>query len=258
MFDLFETTLSNNITRVFDGNDCLSQDIISISEILKIYSDIKTKRSNFRKEIEGKIEQKLNLINSNYYATVKDFDYKEHSMSISIYRLPKPKETCFVFGKIEDGICLLSISGAPKSNLDDIERLIQEELNELYEYEMAFEEFENDIFCVKSVNSDFRVSISAAFLSVFYNKTALTSAFRVMSLYEGEKAYCKCKCASLMESLKDREYEFLTKILIKVTDCPEWIQKKLPVVNQNEEKELLKPKKERFKYIKKVFRGFKK
>lgn len=258
MFDLFEITLSNNITRVFNGHDCFSHDMVSVSEILKIYSSIKEKKSEFRKEIEEKIDQKVKLINPNYYATVNDFNYKDYSISISVYRLPKPKETCFFFGKKNDAICLLSNFGAPKPDLNNICELIQEELTALFDYEMSLEEFENDIFCVKSVNSDFRVSISAAFLSVFYNKTALTSAFRVMSLYEGEKVYCKCKYTSLLELLKNREYEFLKNILISVSDCPKWLQEKLRPINQDDEKEPISPPKEKLKFIRKVLRGFRK
>lgn len=231
MFEPVATSIKESITKILGSNDCFCLDCISVFEILKIYREIKEEKEKVQQALKERITEKIKEINPDYVVDIDEFDYREMTLSILVYRYPRPKETKFVFG-MQEGIFECSFEGAIKADLTDIIGIIGDEVKELYQNAVKLKEYETTYLDEKSVNSDFFVNLSATFLSIYYNKRALTSDFKVVSFFEGDILYSKWNNCGIEEILEGREMEFVKKIFVSIASCPEWLQELLMPVRQ--------------------------
>lgn len=234
MFEPVATSIQESVTKILSSNDCFGLDCISVFEILKIYREIKEEKEKVEHALKERIIKKIKEINPAYECEVNDFDYGKMTLSVSVYRYPKPKETKFIFGMREENFEFFGFDGVAKADLNDIMGVIGDEVKELYQNAVKLKEYETTYVDVQSVNSSFFVSLSATFLSIYFNKRALTSDFKVVSFFEEDILYCKANSCDIEETLKDRKMEFVKNVVVNIASFPKWLQESLIAIRKEQ------------------------
>ena len=231
------------------------------------FFELRTNKEKTKKDIQSKIDVKLNTVDANYYATLYDFDYEDDVIAVSVHSKITDKETKFYFKKNENDFEILKIKGKKRPSLSNFLTLINSEINMWYDYAKELREAETIVYInICSVNSSFHLAVSGVCINIYYNKNHLTSDFRILSFYEGDKTYCKCKYDDIKTMLIGREMEFVKNVMVSVADCPKWMQEQLAIIRkeqikekeqkEQEEKakqEKLAKKQKRRQFLKKIF-----
>jgi len=226
------------ISQVLNSEDCQDQDSVSLFEVLSIYHEIKADKKRVKDEIEDKLNKKLKSINPKYSATIQDFESDTNNICIVVKKSAPKEKTKFYFKK-NNGI--LEVAGVKGySRFNDVLGLMGVYVEKWYDYCDALRQVEEEgKFNINSVNSAFFVNISYACICIYYNKTHVTSDFKILSLYDDSlNFYCMCRNNDITTFMKNKENQFLSNIFVKISDCPEWMQKHLILERQSQIEEI--------------------
>lgn len=258
--------IKDAIQKVFDCEPCLDPDSVSLFEILSVFYEIKSDKKRFKDEISHKLDSKLESVYSNFSVSVKEIDEFTNEICVVLRNTANRSRTKIYFGKNNGELVIRRINGYCKIN--NILQLMGAYIEELYDYYDAVHQTEKDgKFNINSVNSPFFVNISFACLCIYYNKTHITSDFRILSFYDDNlKFYCKSRNPDLTSFIKNRENEFLSNVFVKISDCPEWMHNHLALERQAQLEEIevaqqaelirqtkLAKKQKRREFLKKIF-----
>lgn len=226
------SNIKDAIQKVFECEPCLDPDSISLFEILSIFHEIKSDKKRFKDEISCKLDKKIESIDNNFSVIVQEIDDITNEICVVLRNTTNRNRTKIYFGKNNGELIICKIKGYCRIN--NVLQLMGAYIEELYDYYESLRKVElEEKFHINSVNSPFFVNISYSCLCIYYNKSHITSDFRILSFYDDNlKFYCKSRNESVTAFIKNRENEFLSNIFVKISDCPEWMQKHLILERQ--------------------------
>jgi len=267
MFEPVDATqIADAIRKIFDSEENFASEYISLCEVVSIYQKIIEDQSKVKENLETIINTKLQSINKQYSANIQEFDYDELTFCVTVCNENCDHKMAFYFYKEKNVISLLKAERSNKK-LKNILTLIKDEVNEWYDYCYKLKEFATQqCWGIQVSDSAFFVNISHQLTSVYYGEKCVLSKFLLVSCYENKKNYYKCKFENGDELMKGKEDKFVEKILLKITDCPEWMQEQLYKIRKEQlerkEKErqeeaarllLLAKKQKKRKILKRIF-----
>ena len=220
--------IGDAVEKVLNSEDTLNCECISLFEILSIYQEIKQNTENLKDKIESRITEKVKAINDKYYIVMHDFDYEKRMFCISIVDSLNETEVEIYFCKDNNIISIFATEGSVNHEFDDILSLIGVEVETWYDYCYKLREIYTQYSTnVKSQEAEFFLNISSTCVCIYFDKNQITSCFKLLSFYEADIIYCKCKFDDVLEIIKGRKVEFMKKIFVRISACPMWIREHL-------------------------------
>lgn len=239
---MFEPEVASNIKdaiqKVLASEPCLDPDSISLFEILSVFHEVKADKKRFREEVALQLNNKLKTVNNKYSVIIQENDDFTNEICVVLKNTTTRERTRIYFEKNNGELVISRIKGYCKIN--NVLELMGAHVEELYDYYEALHQAETDgKFNINSVNSPFFVNISFACLCIYYNKSHITSDFKIISFYDSSlRFYCKCRNEDVTTFIRYRENRFLSNIFVKISDCPEWMQEHLAFERQAQLEEI--------------------
>lgn len=166
---------------------------------------------------------------------VYDFDYDKNEMRIGIRNndLYGDYDEIVFAKKGED----LYVKRAETNKWKAILFTLGDDLSELYDKLIQYKNFKKqNKYYLKSVNSNFLVNVSFHGVNMFLENplSFFIHDFQLDSLSYKSGYNCECNSNAVISTIRGKENEIFKKIVIRIDDCPEWMQTQLYEIRQNQ------------------------
>lgn len=252
---------SSNILEVID--DVLNQPLNMDNSLASAYLVSKLGREIYEeyRRKEQFYEDKLNdVLKRKIYADARAYvnSYHNGNLDIGFKKFYGGKYENIVFSRKNNDIYIVS----SESYYDkDVLRAAHDVIDTIFDYYENKDKY--DVLC-KSVNSPLWVNIDYRATSIHDDRYSIASKFVVRNEYYGDGVKIECNSSKILEKLKEKENELLKKVFVKISECPEILQKPLQELRQKEiiynlkEQEKEFRKQQRKEKIEKIFPFIKK
>ena len=241
-------TTPNNL-----DSDCIS--LYSVTKLLRtLYKEYNNTKKTYKTKLDEEIKKEYGWTAT---TTIENFDYKNKELTVG-FSIDDGRNYKMAHYNKENEFQKLQLSKT-KYNLGKFYfKGYEDILSNLYDDFLPFEDFRNINFYkekITTVNSTFKANIYNYRVDIFVHNDDidhLHDYFRIEALTLGNEYNCDSINNEVEELFSNIEERFFKKIFVKINDCPEWMQKELSKIRQEQLKPKEEIKKEK-KLIKKLF-----
>ena len=215
-----------------------SIDAISLYDIVSI---VRRKKYEYEK-LKDYYEERLNYLLHDHYSIsygiiLYNFDYENHELSIGFSDIDDDYNR-MTFSK-QDGDLYLKESEEILYK-DKLFFLFSSILSSLYDEFLKYEDFFNQsVYEIKTINAKFLVKINEYGVELYIPSNKLFEPLFSIDAHSNRDVYnVGCNSGNVINTIKGSERELFKKVIVRINECPKWMQEELYELRKKQLQEL--------------------
>lgn len=204
---------------------------ISIVDLIDIIGYCRIGDACLTDKFKAKVDKKL--FKGNFLpAKFESFDYnpKTKEMKLVLHYYMHGEET-YEFKRLNNGDIIVTATTQPEK-VQRLLELVGDLLDDLCEYKEETLDYLNlNVSGLKSTNTDFVISMTKDGLGAIVPGLSINATYNWANCAEYA---ITCDSLSTSKLLRNNEENFLKKIRVNISDCPEWMRDELEYRNKKE------------------------
>lgn len=220
---------------------CISIDdntnLISLYEVSNLIKETYQRKKKIEDEFQKSTEKRISIHTDFWkdYIKVSNFDYEEGILSLYVSIFYSPR-TQYIKVKRKDEDLVLVNELSP--TLNEKYQKTSDLIDDIYDKLLEFRDFHSQTKSnIKAVGTNFLINIDNTGITI-HNKL---NSFSVLNKSYTEDYEYKSTSTNILTTLYENEKELYKRIMIRISDCPEWMHKTL---YQRREEELTEKRKQ--------------